>query len=62
MNIREFTKPVTSKTLNESLAKRFGSRIDVDQFTTEQLQDVRNKLRTKVFNVETSFSSASNLT
>ena len=56
MNIREFTKPVTSKTLNESLAKRFGSRIDVDQFTTEQLQDVRNKLRTKVFNVETTES------
>ena len=56
MNIREFTKPVTSKTLNESLAKRFGARINIDQFTTEQLQDVRNKLRTKVFNVETTES------
>ena len=53
MNIREFTKPVTAKTLNESLAKRFGSRIELDKFTTEQLQDARNKLRTKVFNVET---------
>ncbi len=53
MNIREFTKPVTAKSLNESLAKRFGARIDLDKFTTEQLQDARNKLRTKVFNVET---------
>jgi hypothetical protein len=56
MNIREFTKPVTAKSLNESLAKRFGAKIDVDQFTTEQLYDARNKLRTKVFNVETTES------
>ena len=56
MNIREFTKPVTAKSLNESLAKRFGARIELDKFTTEQLQDARNKLRTKVFNVETTES------
>jgi hypothetical protein len=56
MHIREFTKPVTAKTLNESLAKRFGAKINIDEFTTEQLQDVRNKLRTKVFNVETTES------
>jgi hypothetical protein len=56
MNIREFTKPVTAKSLNESLAKRFGSKIDVEKFTTEQLLDARNKVRTKVFNVETTES------
>ena len=56
MNIREFTKPVTAKALNESLAKKFGAKIDVKQFTTEQLLDARNKLRTKVFNVETTES------
>ena len=56
MNIREFTKPVTAKSLNESLAKRFGSKINIEEFTTEQLLDVRNKLRTKVFNVETTES------
>jgi len=55
MNLREFTK-VTAKKLNESLAQKFGTRIDVDQFTTEQLLDARNKLRTKVFNVETTES------
>jgi len=53
MNIREFTKPVTSKTLNEGLAQRFGTKIDIDQFTTEQLQDARNKLRTVLSQVET---------
>jgi len=56
MNIREFTKPVTAKSLNESLAKRFGSKINIDAFTTEQLQDARNKIRTRVFNVETTES------
>src|SRR5210317_998940 len=56
MNIREFSKPVTSKTLNESLAKRFGTKIDVDQFTTEQLQDARNKIRTSLSQVETTES------
>ena len=64
MNIREFTKPVTSKTLNESLSARFGKKIDLGQFTLEQLQDVRNKIRTKLFSVETneSFDSVHNET
>jgi flagellar hook-basal body complex protein FliE len=56
MQIREFSKPVTAAKLNESLAQRFGSKINIDAFTTEQLQDARNKLRTKVFNVETTES------
>lgn len=62
MNISEFAKPVTAKTLNESLAKRFGSKLNLDKFTIEQLQDARNKLRTQLFNVETmeSFDSVQN--
>ena len=53
MQIKEFSKPLTAAKLNESLAQRFGSKINIDAFTTEQLQDARNKMRTKVFNVET---------
>ena len=53
MNIREINKPVTAAALNESLAKRFGMKIDINKFTLEQLQDARNKMRTKVFNTET---------
>jgi len=56
MQIREFSAPATAAKLNESLAKRFGSKINIDEFTTEQLQDARNKLRTQVFNVETTES------
>ena len=56
MNIREISKPITAKALNESLAKKFGSRINLDKFTFEQLEDARNKLRTKVSQVETNES------
>jgi len=56
MNIREFTKPVTAKKLNESLATRFGAKIDLEKFTTEQLQDVRNKIRTSLSQMQTSES------
>lgn len=62
MNIREFSKPVTSAKLNESLARKFGTRIDVAKFTTEQLQDARNKLRTKLSQIQTteSFNAVQN--
>ena len=56
MNIREINKPVTAKSLNESLAKKFGKRIALEQFTLEQLQDVRNKIRTTLSQVETNES------
>ena len=56
MNISEISKPVTAKALNESLAKRFGQRINVDAFTLEQLQDARNKIRTQLSQIETNES------
>ena len=52
MNIREISKPITAQGLNESLAKRFGQKIDIDAFTLEQLQDARNRIRTKLSQVE----------
>ena len=62
MNIREISKPITAKSLNESLAKKFGQKLNLEAYTTEQLDDVRNKMRTKIFNVETneSFDSVQN--
>lgn len=56
MNISEFAKPVTAKSLNESLARRFGQRIKLENFSLAQLQDARNKLRTKLSQVEMSES------
>lgn len=52
MQIRELSQPVTSKKLNESLAKKFGYTINLEQFTDVQLEDARNKLRTKISQFE----------
>lgn len=52
MQIREFSQPVTAKALNESLAKRFGFKINLEQFSDVQLEDARNKLRTKISQFE----------
>ena len=56
MKVSQFTKPITSKALNESLEQRFGQTINVDAFSTEQLQDARNRLRTKISDIETNES------
>lgn len=56
MNIREISKPLTAKALNESLARKFGQKINIDAFTLEQLQDARNRIRTKLSQVETNES------
>ena len=52
MQIRELSKPITSKMLNESLAKNFGYKINFEQFNDIQLEDARNKLRTKISQFE----------
>ena len=59
MQIRELSKPVTSKALNESLSKKFGYKLNLEQFSDVQLEDARNKLRTKLsqFEVNESYDS-----
>lgn len=38
----------SSKRLNESLSKTFGTRLDLESFDTPKLEDARNKLRTQI--------------
>jgi hypothetical protein len=38
----------SAKRLNESLAKTFGTRLDLESFDTPKLEDARNKLRTQI--------------
>jgi hypothetical protein len=59
MQIRDLSKPVTAAQLNESLAQKFGYKLNLEQFTDVQLEDARNKLRTKLsqFELEESFDS-----
>ncbi len=56
MQITDLSKPITSKRLNESLAQKFGYKLNLDKFTTEQLEDARNKLRTELSQFETNES------
>tara|TARA_B100000212_G_scaffold190323_1_gene143476 strand:+ start:7576 stop:8520 length:945 start_codon:yes stop_codon:yes gene_type:complete len=55
MKINEL-KIVSAKDLNESLAKTFGTKLRLGDFTNEQLEDARNKLRTQLSQVETNES------
>jgi hypothetical protein len=54
MQIRDLSHPKTSKTLNESMAKKFGYRLNLDGFTLEQLQVARDRVMDKIANFESS--------
>ena len=56
MNIREIKRPITAAMLNESLAQKYGTKINIGAFTLEQLEDARNKLRTQLRDIETNES------
>ena len=56
MQINDFSKPITSSKLNESLAQKFGYKLNLERFTIEQLHDARNKLCTVQHQFETNES------
>ena len=49
-----FTFNRSAKRLNESLAKTFGRKLNLETFTIEQLEDARNKLRTQIYTARSS--------
>ena len=48
MQVKDLSHPKTSKTLNESMAKKFGYKLNLDSFTYEQLAVVRDRLVDKI--------------
>jgi len=56
MNIREIKTPITAARLNESLAQKYGTKINLEAFSVAQLEDARNKLRTQLRDIETNES------
>lgn len=56
MFLNDMSKPLTAQLLNETAAKRFGKRLKLEKFNMEQLYDVRNRLRTSLYQVETNES------
>ena len=52
MQLRDLSKPITTKILNENLARRYGYKLNLEEFSDVQLEDARNKLRTKLSQYE----------
>jgi hypothetical protein len=59
MQINDLNQPMTSSKLNEGLAKNFGYTLKLENFSDAQLEDARNKLRTKIsqFEMNESYNS-----
>lgn len=52
MQIRDLSNKITSETLNESLAKKFGYRVNVDHLTNEELESAKLKLTSRITEFE----------
>lgn len=61
MKSTDFNKPITSKRLNESLSKSYGSKLNLERYTYEQLEDFRNKIRTDLFQTQSKSGFNENL-
>lgn len=54
MRTNDFSAPITSKQLNESMFKKFGVKVNFEKYDREQLENYRNLLRTKLHQTELS--------
>lgn len=52
MKTGDFYRNLTSANLNETFEKNFGGRVNVEDYSREQLEDLRNRVRTMVFQQE----------
>lgn len=52
MKTTDFTATISSSKLKENMNKMFGVNVSLDKYSREQLEDMRNKLRTRVFQQE----------
>lgn len=54
MNITDIFNNSSSKKLNETFEKTFGKKIDLENFSLQQLEDSRNRLRTQLYTIRNS--------
>ena len=52
MKTIDFSPQITSAYLLENMRKQFGTRVNLEKYDREQLEDIRNKLRTRIFQQE----------
>lgn len=53
MKLNDFIFKPTAKTLNENFYKKFGKKLNLKEFSIDDLYDTRNKLRSKLSQIET---------
>lgn len=54
MQVKDLSHPKNSKSLNESVAKKFGYKLNLDGYTAEQLMVARDRVTDKIVKFETS--------
>ena len=54
MKTTDFNSKKTSKLISENLDKMFGAKVDLGKYSREQLENYRNLIRTRIFQVEES--------
>jgi len=52
MKTNDFYTSLSSRQIQENLVKQFGTKVSLGKYTREELEDMRNKLRTRVFQQE----------
>jgi hypothetical protein len=52
MKTEDFRKTITSGAVKENIQKMFGMTVNLNKYGREQLEDLRNKLRTRIFQQE----------
>jgi hypothetical protein len=52
MKTTDFGTQITSSAIRENLKKQFDVNVDLAKYSREQLEDIRNKLRTRIFQQE----------
>jgi hypothetical protein len=52
MKTGDFNRALTSSKLNETFEKNFGGQVNIEDYTREDLEDLRNRVRTMVFQQE----------
>ena len=52
MKTEDFRKKLTSSQILENMNKMFGMTVNLNKYSREQLEDMRNKLRTRMFQLE----------
>ncbi|NBP03366.1 MAG: hypothetical protein EBU90_25420, partial [Proteobacteria bacterium] len=52
MKTSDFRSKLTSAKVKENLSKMFGTNVTLEKYSREQLEDMRNKIRTRMFQQE----------